>query len=290
MHQYEHLIGSELGRIRYSWDEDTVMLYAVGVGAGLDDPVKDLHLTTENMPGQPLQVLPTFLAQMDGAEYWSRLLGWGEDHDTIAAVHAGQSITLASPIPTRGSVMSINTFDGIYDKGVGAIVISSKRVFLEDTGELLGSGEATIFIPGKGGFGGPRNRPGELDMSGLTDGPPDLVVSLPIGLNQSLIYRLLGDRNPHTTQPERALADGFDRPAFFGRGTLGVVCRALVRGLCGDDPDRLGHLGGRFTSPVYPGDRLDTAIWRTDEGAVFQVRANGDQVVFDRGIFRYADF
>ena len=77
MHAYEHLIGTELGRGRWSWDEETVMLYAVGVGAGLDDPTRDLHLTTENTPGQSLMVLPTFLTQMDGPGNWSSLLGWG---------------------------------------------------------------------------------------------------------------------------------------------------------------------------------------------------------------------
>lgn len=288
MHAYEHLIGAELGRGRWSWDEETVMLYAVGVGAGLDDPVRDLHFTTENTPGQPLQVLPTFLSQMDGPSNWSTLLGWGDDQYGIAAVHAGQTITMARPIPTSGTVSIINTLDGIYDKGSGALVVCGKRVILEDTGELLGSSDTNVFVAGKGGFGGPRNPEGRSDQESMPERGPDSVVSLPVGLNQSLIYRLLGDRNPHTTQPERALADGFERPAFFGRGTLGVVGRALVRGLCDDDPARFGYIEGRFSKPVYPGDRLDTLIWRTDDGAVFQVRANGERVVFDRGVFRFA--
>ena len=288
MHAYEHLIGTELGRGRWSWDEETVMLYAVGVGAGLDDPTRDLHLTTENTPGQSLMVLPTFLTQMDGPGNWSSLLGWGEDQNGIAAVHAGQTVTLARPIPPRGTVTIINTLDAIYDKGAGAIIVAGKRVVLEDTGELLGQGDSIIYVPGRGGFGGPRNPPGQPDMSDIAARDPDLIVSLPTALNQSLVYRLLGDRNPHTTDPERARADGFDRPAFFGRGTLGVVCRALVRGLCDSDPARMGHVEGRFSNPVYPGDRLDTLIWKTADGAHFQVRANGERVVFDRGVFRFA--
>jgi hypothetical protein len=39
---------------------------------------------------------------------------------------------------------------------------------------------------------------------------------------------------------------------------------------------------------VYPGDRLDTLIWRTEEGAVFQTLANGERVVLDRGAFRFS--
>jgi len=34
---YDHLIGKELGSGSWSWDRDKAQLYAVGVGAGLDD-------------------------------------------------------------------------------------------------------------------------------------------------------------------------------------------------------------------------------------------------------------
>jgi len=44
---------------------------------------------------------------------------------------------------------------------------------------------------------------------------------------------------------------------------------------------------GRFSKPVYPGDRLDTRIWRTEDGAAFQMWANGERLVLDRGLFRY---
>jgi acyl dehydratase len=57
--------------------------------------------------------------------------------------------------------------------------------------------------------------------------------------------------------------------------------------LCDGDTARFGHMEGRFSKPVFPGDRLDTLIWRTDEGAVFQMLANGERVVLDRGVFRF---
>ena len=46
-------------------------------------------------------------------------------------------------------------------------------------------------------------------------------------------------------------------------------------------------MDGRFSKPVHPGDRLDTLIWRTEDGAQFQMLANGERVVLDRGIFRF---
>lgn len=282
---YPALIGTELGRGRWSWDEETVMLYAVAVGAGLDDPVRDLHLTTENTPGAPLQVLPSFLTQMECPSRWSSVLGWGEDPFAIRAVHGEQRITLERPIPVRGAVTMVEHLRGVADKGSGALVCIEKTIVLEDTGERLGTSDIAIFVQGKGGFGGPRTPPGPAGPA-IPDRAPDLVVSLPVGPNQSLIYRLLGDRNPHTTEPGAARRDGFERPVFFGRGILGVVCRALVRGLCDSDPDRLGHMAGRFSNPVFPGDRLDTRIWVDGAEASFQVLANGERVVFDRGLFR----
>jgi len=43
-----------------SWDSTDALLYAVGVGAGLGDPLRELEFTTENCEGIQQQVLPTF--------------------------------------------------------------------------------------------------------------------------------------------------------------------------------------------------------------------------------------
>ena len=43
-----------------SWTSTDALLYAVGVGAGLGDPLAELEFTTENTPEAQQQVLPTF--------------------------------------------------------------------------------------------------------------------------------------------------------------------------------------------------------------------------------------
>ena len=43
-----------------SWDSKDALLYAVGVGAGLGDPLQELEFTTENCEGIEQKVLPTF--------------------------------------------------------------------------------------------------------------------------------------------------------------------------------------------------------------------------------------
>ncbi len=286
MSQYDHLIGEELVSGDWTWDSDRALLYAVGVGAGLDDSQKELHFTTENTPGVPQQVIPTFATLMGLRSDFVERLGWvSEGLSPVGMVHGEEAVTLVRPIPVSGTAHLSTVLRGVYDKGSGALVVKETRLTLKDSNEYLGSTFMRLFVQGKGGFGGPRKPEGEIDWT-RPERDPDMTVSLPVGLNQSLIYRLSGDRHPHGTEPTRARADGFEKPIYYGLGSFGVSCRALLRGLCDSDAALFEHMEGRFSKPVFPGDRLDTLIWRTDDGAMFQVLANGERVVLDRGVFR----
>lgn len=287
MANYDHLIGTEMASGSWSWDADRALLYAVGVGVGLDDAQRELHFSTENTPGQPQQVIPTFATLMGLPNQLSEMMGWTKEGlSPVGMVHGEEAVTLARPIPLQGTVDLRMVLKGIYDKGSGALVVKETTLTLADTGETLGTTVMKLFVLGKGGFGGPRGPESEADWT-RPDRAPDQVVSLPVGVNQSLIYRLSGDRHPHGTEITRARADGFEKPIFYGLGTFGVTCRALLRGLCDNDAARFEHIEGRFSKPVYPGDRLDTLIWQEDDGVRYQVLANGERIVIDRGLFRY---
>src|SRR5260370_289896 len=54
------LVGEPGGPHERSWTSTDALLYAVGVGAGLGDPLSELQFTTENSEGVAQQVLPTF--------------------------------------------------------------------------------------------------------------------------------------------------------------------------------------------------------------------------------------
>lgn len=294
MTKFDHLVGKELASGTYSWDSDRALLYAVGVGAGLDDPLQELQFTTENTEGVAQQVIPTFMTLMSPGGDWIRQLDfkarqwdgmdWGYPE---GMVHGEQGVSLARPIPPAGTARLSQVLLGVYDKGSGALVLSETRATLADSGEPLGSSRMGLFVRGQGGFGGPRG-PDDAQPWTQPDRAPDLTVPLAIPIGQSLIYRLLGDRNPHATDPARAHGDGFERPIFFGLGTYGFACRALLKGLCGGDVSRFGAMDGRFSQPVFPGERLDTHIWHTDGGALFQTVTNGERLVIDRGTFRLA--
>jgi acyl dehydratase len=122
------------------------------------------------------------------------------------------------------------------------------------------------------------------------DRPPDLTASLPVSLGQALIYRLAGDYNPLHINPEIARIAGFDRPILHGLASYGMVGRALIKVLCGDDPAKLRRLDLRFTSPVFPGEPLQVEIWKIAPGdAAFRLVATQRKVVVeDFGRFEYA--
>ena len=65
----------------------------------------------------------------------------------------------------------------------------------------------------------------------------------------------------------------------------------LEQALCGDQPERLRRFDVRFSSPVYPGESLDIAIWREGKGrAALRARAvERDVVVLQNGYIEYEE-
>src|ERR1700735_2834486 len=145
-----------------SWDSKDALLYAVGVGAGLGDPLQELEFTTENGEGIEQQVLPTYAVLIAQAPM-ARSLG---DFDRSMLVHAEQYFELHRPLPVAGTVRATATVTGIYDKGSGALVTTENEAVDAATGELLVTSRGGIFIRGEGGFGGPR---GAADSWALPD-------------------------------------------------------------------------------------------------------------------------
>jgi acyl dehydratase len=267
-----------------SWDSTDALLYAVGVGAGLGDPLRELEFTTENCEGVEQKVLPTF-AVLVAQPRARRDLG---DFDRAMLVHAEQAFELHRPLPPAGSVRTTSTVTGIYDKGSGALVVTENVAVDAATGEPLVTSLSSAFIRGEGGFGGARG-PGRGGAPpwARPDREPDYRVGYPTRPEQALIYRLSGDRNPLHVDPAFAARGGFSRPILHGLCTYGVTGRALLHTLCGSDPARFCSMSGRFSRPVLPGETLTVSIWLTGDGtAVFQTAADDGTVVIDQGRVR----
>ena len=267
-----------------SWDSKDALLYAVGVGAGQDDPLRELEFTTENSEGIEQQVLPTY-AVLIAQGRTSGSLG---DFDRAMLVHAEQAIELHRPLPVAGTARTTSTVTGIYDKGSGALVVTENVAVDAATGEPLATTRSSAFIRGEGGFGGERGTDAAWDRP---DREPDHQVTYQTRPEQALVYRLSGDRNPLHVDPKFAARGGFDRPILHGLCTYGVTGRALLHVLCDSDPARFRSMSGRFSRPVWPGESLTVSVWRPDgsDTALFQTTKDDGTVVIDRGRMQIRD-
>lgn len=262
-----------------SWTSTDALLYAVGVGAGLGDPSRELAFTTENSDGVPQQVLPTFAVLLSQAPPPS----FGT-FDPALLVHAEQEITLHRPVPVEGTVTSQARVAGVYDKGKGALVVTESTAVLAegpDAGRPLATNRSAVYIRGEGGFGGDR---GPREEWAAPDRTPDRNVRYETRPEQALLYRLCGDRNPLHSDPAFAARAGFGKPILHGLCTYGVTGRALLGEAAGGDPARLTGMYGRFSATVVAGQALTVEIWDVGRGRVlFRTRTDEGTVVIDRG-------
>jgi acyl dehydratase len=265
-----------------SWTSTDALLYAIGVGAGLGDPLNELEFTTENSAGITQQVLPTYGVLISQARP-ARRFG---DFDPALLVHAEQGFELHQPLPVAGTVRAAATVTGIYDKGSGALVTTESIAVDAATGEPLVTARSGAFIRGQGGFGGPR---GESEPWHAPEREPDCRITQPTRPEQALLYRLSGDRNPLHADPRFAARGGFDRPILHGLCTYGFTGRALLHALCDSDPAQFRSMYGRFSSPVLPGDSLVISVWIDEDGdsALFRTAREDGTVVIDRGRIRF---
>lgn len=265
---------------RSAWTSKDCLLYALGVGAGMTDPVgAELEFTTENTAGVAQRVLPTFPVVVPGGSGAHTAAG---DIDHTMVVHGEQSVILHRPLPVEGSVRAVTTITGIYDKGSGAVVATETTATDEGTGMAAWTTRSAIFVRGAGGFGGER---GPAWPVTLPERAADHTVVYGTRPDQALLYRLNGDRNPLHSDRSFAAAGGFERPILHGLCTYGFTGRALLHTLCGSDPDRFGSMEARFSKPVLPGEPLTVEIWEGGDGEATFRTSTPAGVVVDRGRF-----
>jgi acyl dehydratase len=265
-----------------SWDSKDCLLYALGVGAGVSDPTGfELEFTTENSQDVTQKVLPTFPVVIQGG---GGAFGKVGSFNLAMLVHGEQSVELHASLPVNGTVESVTTITGIYDKGSGAVIATSTVATDQQSGKALWTTTSSAFVRGEGGWGGDRGPSGTVQFP---ERGPDHTVSYATRPDQALLYRLSGDRNPLHSDPQFAAMGGFDRPILHGLCSFGFTGRALLHTLCESNPDRFVSMAARFSKPVFPGEELTISIWVTDEGSALFRSSTPAGVVIDAGRFSY---
>ncbi|MGW4595849.1 MaoC/PaaZ C-terminal domain-containing protein [Streptomyces sp. NPDC004457] len=244
-----------------SWTRKDVLLYHLGIGAGVPatDP-DELRYTLESR----LHVLPGF-ATVAGAGSPGVISGLsmpGVDVDLARVLHGGQALTLHRPIPVEGTATATGRITAVYDKGTAAVLVM--RTEVADADGPLWTSDAQIFVRGEGGWGGDR---GPSARTAPPAGRPDRVVERRLREDQALLYRLSGDWNPLHADPGFARLAGFERPVLHGLCTYGVTLKAVVDTLLGGDVSRVRSYATRFAGVVYPGETLRIRLWAS-EGSV----------------------
>lgn len=279
-------VGAESDEKESSWSSKDSLLYALGVGAGVSDPTGfELEFTTENTKDVTQRALPTMAVVLGGgmAGPNSPMAKLGEFNPAML-LHGEQSITLHKPLPVEATVLGKSKIAGIYDKGKAALVILESSAKDKASGDPLFTSSSSLFIRGEGGWGGDRGPDSGVEFP---DRDPDHVVTYDTRDDQALLYRLNGDRNPLHSDPAFAAMGGFDKPILHGLCMYGFTGRALLHSVCGSDPDKFLGMGGRFSSPVLPGESLTVSVWAGDGTSHFRTSV-GDRTVFDNGVLTHS--
>ena len=266
---YQFLLRQPPLVVEHRYTARDTILYALGTGAGLAASEDRRYLSF--VYEKTLAVLPTMATVLAHPGFWAKEPKYGITWKKL--LHRDQSVEIHGALPTAGTVRGEMTIDAVYDRGAekGALLCFSRRIFDAANGQLLATARQVNVLRADGGFAGPPDQtppPRETP-----DRAPDQLLRLVTGRDQNLVYRLSGDYNPLHVDPDVAEAAGFSRPILHGLSSFGALGLAAVAGMCEFDPTRLRKLEARFSSPVYPGDTFEIALWRIGDGqASLQVR------------------
>ncbi len=246
------LVGKELPPLEHTYNNNDIILYALGIGAGTN--TDELKFVYEN----GLETLPTYgVIPPFGALFG--LAGMeGMDFNLAMLLHGEQYLELYRSIPVEGKLTSYPKISGIYDKGKGALV-EIDVITKDSKGEELFMNRFSTYIRGEGGFGGYRGPGPGFEPP---DRSPDRVVEMPTLPQQALLYRLSGDMNPLHADPDFAAMGGFEKPILHGLCTFGFAGRAVLQEFCANEPSKFKAIKARFSRHVFPGETIVTEMWQ----------------------------
>jgi acyl dehydratase len=275
----DKVVGAELAGDVTEWDADRVILYHLGVGAGVPptDP-NELSYTYEPR----LKVLPSFGV----VPVFGMLMGLigvdGLAINPMMLLHGEQDLVVHQPVPTAAKVANEGRIAAVYDKGKGALVILETETRLAE-GQLLCTNRFSAFIRGEGNFGG---QPGPQPGNTPPDRTPDVVAESPTLPQQALLYRLSGDKNPLHADPAMAALGGFDRPILHGLCSYGMVCKAVVDHALDGGVTKVRRYQARFAGVVFPGETLVTSMWREGDQVIVatKTKERGTDVITNAAI------
>ncbi len=278
MLNYDAIMAYRPGDIRASYGPRDCILYALGIGLGMDPMDEgELRFVYE----KNLLAFPTLATTLG---WMGRLTDPNFGIDERLVVLADQRVVLHRPLAPEATLISRPSIKEIIDKGEGnAAIIQSTRDLTTPDGTLVATVESSALARRHGGFGGKATQSPAPPAIPARD--PDRVCDLPTPPNLAQIFRLTGDTNPLHIDPERARAAGFPRPILHGMASFGVAAHAILRTFAGYDPARLAAIEARFARPIFPGETVRTEMWENGAQVTFRCRTvERGEVAIDNGL------
>ncbi|KAF9224919.1 peroxisomal dehydratase [Gyrodon lividus] len=252
-----------------SWNQRDLILYAVGVGAKKDDLPLVYDKNWAPLPTYPV-VLP-FKGDSQELNSYLDLKAQGEqpagfpELDVKRIVHGSQSIEVLKDLPAAsGPGWKIKTKISAFHENKSGVILEKESLLLDANDIPYARLLSAEFYVGASINGmkfsksistAPQAKPIP------TERQPNWVISDKTTSEQAIAYRLSGDYNPLHIDPEVGVQSGFNDVILHGLSTFGFAACAVIKATGNNDHRSLAFFGVRFTSPVNPGDALETSIW-----------------------------
>ncbi|KAJ5679099.1 hypothetical protein N7462_007343 [Penicillium macrosclerotiorum] len=245
--------GHEFPAKDVSWQKRDVLLFANSIGVKADE----LHFL----------YVPFKLTDQEVTDFYARQqavhIPGVPNLDHRHGVDGQRKLTVLKPLPPTSAGRKFELRSkviGVYDKGKPGTVIETEQSIVDkESGEVYNKVLTSGFLVGQGNWGGPKG-PATVNFPPPQGKSPDAVHV--VQSNMETAHLLNGDYNPLHATPEPGQKMGFGGIIIHGLFSWNSAAHGILRELGGSDPANLKEFQARFASPVRPGDKVTTEIWR----------------------------